>query len=306
MTIGNSVTWIGASAFYSCTSLTSIEIPSSVTSIGNYAFLGCESLTSVTIPNSVTTIGASAFQGCTSLTSVTIPNSVTTIGDSAFRNCTSLTSVTIPDSVTSICDFAFYNCTSLTSVNYLGTIEQWCSISFSSSPLCNGAKLYLNGELVTNLVIPNTVTEIKDYAFQGYTSLTSVTIGNSVTSIYDAFRGCTSLKSITVDENNTAYKSIDGVLYSKDGKTLIVYAPGKTDKTFEIPNSVETIGDSAFEGCTSLTSVTIPNSVTTIGNFAFQGCYSLTIYCEATSRPSGWSFGWNYSNRPVVWGYTKE
>ena len=116
ITFDASVTKIGNSTFYNCSSLTSVTIPNSVTSIGGYAFYSCSSLTSVTIPNSVTSIGAKAFRSCSSLTSLTIPNSVTSIGDYAFYICSSLTSVTIPDSVTLIGEYAFYSCSSLTSV----------------------------------------------------------------------------------------------------------------------------------------------------------------------------------------------
>ena len=172
---------------------------------------------------------------------MTIGNGVTSIGSSAFAYCTNLTSVTIGNSVTSIGYSAFSNCTSLTSVT-----------------------------------IPDSVTSIGSEAFSNCTSLTSVTIGNSVTSIGNyAFRGCTSLTSINVSENNTAYKSIDGNLYSKDGKTLIQYAIGKTDSSFIIPNVVMSIGNNAFYNCTSLTSVTIGNSVTSIGSWAFEGCFKL-------------------------------
>ena len=201
VTIGNSVTTIGKYAFSGCTSLTSVTIPDSVTSIGEDAFIRCSSLTSVTIPDSVTFISNSAFYGCTSLTSVTIPDSLTTIGKYAFYNCSSLTSITIPDSVTTIGDWAFYNCSSLTGV-YITDIAKWCGVSFASSdfnPLYYANNLYLNGELVTDLVIPESITSIKAYAFYGCTSLTSVTIPDSVTSIGKyAFSGCTSLGSITI------------------------------------------------------------------------------------------------------------
>ncbi len=116
---------IGGSAFYGCTSLTSITIPESVTRIGGSAFDGCTSLTSITIPESVTSIGYWAFWGCTSLTSITIPESVTSIESHAFRGCTSLTSITIPESVTSIGDMAFYGCSYLKSVLYGGSEEEW-------------------------------------------------------------------------------------------------------------------------------------------------------------------------------------
>ena len=106
-----SVTKIGYSAFASCASLTSIEIPNSVTNIGQLAFDGCSGLTSIMIPNSVTNIDAWAFSGCSGLTSVDIPSSVTKIGSRVFQDCSNLTSITIPNSVTSIGSYAFWRCT---------------------------------------------------------------------------------------------------------------------------------------------------------------------------------------------------
>ena len=200
-----------------------------------------DNINKVVIENGVTSIGEDAFYYCTSLTSVTIPDSVTSIGEDAFYYCTSLTSVTIPDSVTSIGESAFNGCTSLTSVT-----------------------------------IPDSVTSIEWATFSGCTSLTSVTIPDSVTSIdCSAFRGCTSLSKIEVDENNQAYSSLNGDLYNKSQTELIQYAVGKKDNTFVIPNSVTSIGEDAFYGCTSLTSVNIPSSVTYIEARAFRGCKNL-------------------------------
>ena len=222
---------------------TSVTIPDSVTNIGDSAFSRCAGLTSINIPASVTSIGVGAFSGCTGLTSITIPDSVTNISGGAFQNCTSLTSVTIPNGVTSIGEMAFAGCTSLASIN-----------------------------------IPDSVTTIRREAFRGCTSLASVAISASVTSIGDyAFRGCTSLAAINVDSGNTAYTSQDGVLYYKNKTALglIKYPAKKTGSIFIIPDSVAGIGGMAFEGCTSLTSITIPDSVTGIGGMAFEGCTSL-------------------------------
>ena len=198
-----------------------MTIPDSVTSIGEYAFYNCRSLTSVTIPDSVTSIGDDAFSNCKSLTSVTIPDSVTSIGKWAFSECKSLTSVTIPDSVTSIGDAAFASCTSLTGI--------W--VAEGNSHYANDASGVLFNKDKTTLVqcpgafsgsyaIPNSVTSIVGYAFDGCASLTSVTIPDGVTSIGRyAFHDCRSLTSVT------------------------------------IPDSVTSIGVWAFCDCTSLTDV---------------------------------------------------
>ena len=199
VTIPNSVTTIGSFAFFGCSGLTSITIPNSVTIIGGYAFYGCSGLTSITIPNSVTSIGGGTFYGCSGLTSITIPNSVTSIGEVTFSGCSGLTSITIPNSVTSIGDRAFKECSALTSVN-ISDIAAWCNIVFANNaanPLSYAKSLYLNGEALTNVIIPNSATAIGLRAFYGCSSMTSITIPNSVKSIeVEAFSGCDNLTSV--------------------------------------------------------------------------------------------------------------
>jgi len=139
-----------------------------------------------------------------------------------------------------------------------------------------GSSAFQNCTSLTNITIPNSVTSIGRVAFRGCTSLTSVTIGNSVTSIgEEAFRDCTSLKEFIVSEGNTQFSSIDGVLFNKD-KTILIFYPNAKSTSYTIPNSVTSIGEGAFSYCTSLTSVTIGNSVTSIGEEAFSYCTSLT------------------------------
>ena len=217
-------------------SITYNDVEYSVTSIGNAAFSECTGLTSITIPNSVTSISKYAFDGCSGLTSVTIPNSVTSIADYAFQNCSGLTSVTVE-----ITDLA-----------------AWCTnpVTFSIPSSCT-LYLSLNGNVIQDLTIPNSVTKIGNYAFDGCSGLTSVTIPNSVTEIGNrAFYGCSGLTSVT------------------------------------IPNSVTSIGYSAFAGCSGLTSVEIPDDVTCIGSGAFDSSVSIYVKRGTKALLALWSGGY--------------
>lgn len=213
-----------------------------VTEIGNSAFYNCSSLTSIIISNRVSRIGDSAFLNCSSLTNVTIPDSVKSIGGRAFKNCTSLTNLSIPDSVTGFGSETFSGCTSLTSIT-----------------------------------IPNSTKVLGSNTFQGCTALTTINIHDSFRYLESGdFLGCTMITNFNVNSNNEYYKSIDGNLYNKDGTILLKYAVGKTDTKFITPNGVTNIGESAFNGCSNLTSINIPNSVTNIGTTAFANCSNLT------------------------------
>ena len=253
------------------------EVTYRVTGIGGNAFRGCSGLTSVEIPNSVTSIGGFAFSGCSGLTSLTIGNSVTSIDNKAFQSCTGLTSVEIPNSVTSIGSQAFYGCSGLEKV-IVEDIAAWCNISFGdyySNPLFYANHLYSDENTeITDLVIPNSVASIGNSVFYACSGLTSLTIGNSVTSIGEnAFAGCSGLTSMLVSNGNTKYDSRGNcnAIIETASNTIILGC-----KNTVIPNSVTSIGDRAFVGCSGLTSIEIPNSVTSIGASAFASCRSLT------------------------------
>ena len=284
--IPDSVTTIGDSVFFDCYSLTSIVIPDSVTTIDDYAFCDCDSLTSIVIPDSVTTIGYGAFDNCVSLTSVTIGGSVTTIGGSAFDNCNSLASIVIPDSVTTIGEGAFRDCYSLTSIvipDSVTSIESnafYCCISIQSATMPTSAIGYVPMDSLKTVVI-NGGDSIGYSAFSDCYSLTSVTIGDSVTTIGNyAFRDCYSLTSIVIPDSVTTigYEAFSGCtsIQSATMPTIAIgYVPKNSLKTVVI-NGGDSIGDGAFRGCNSLTSIVIPDSVTTIGDEAFYSCDSLT------------------------------
>lgn len=276
------------------TSFNELAYFTGLTTTSVYAFEGCSNLASVTIPNTLRTLGAYAFSGCSSLTSITIPNSVRTIDSFAFKDCIGISSVTIPKGVITIGQNPFAGCIGLETI-----VVESGNTKYDSRGNCNAVIEIASNTLLAgckNTIIPSGVTKIADWSFDNCSSLTSVTIPNSVTSIGRAafgsckgltsvtipnsvidvsenpFCGCSGLETIIVESGNTVYDSRENcnAIIETGSNTLVLGC-----KSTIIPNSVTSIGESAFDDISSLTSLIIPNSVTSIGIFAFYNC-SLT------------------------------
>ena len=186
------VTEIGSCAFKYCSRLTSLSLPSGVTEIGSCAFEDCIGLTSLTLPSSVTEIGSSAFEGCRGLSSLTIPPGVTKIGLYAFKGCSRLTSLTIHSDVTEIGSFAFEGCTGLKDVSFYinSDFEAYLTKNHPHIDVNCGIEYYLNCKKITSVVIPSTITTLGEYVFQNCRDLTSVTVSwQSPISAGSAFYG---------------------------------------------------------------------------------------------------------------------
>ena len=267
-----------------------------VTEIGEYAFASFKSglskqlietrskITSVKIPNSVTRIGTFAFLRCSSLKSITIPDSVKTIGEKAFSQCRSLTEVVIPDSVTRIGNSLFYMSDNLNSIYFANDFASYLDFNYKDllQGIYKGYNLYINGELVTNITIPDATTKIDDFLFKGCSSLKSIMIPDSVTRIGErAFYECSGLKNVIISDSVT---SIEDWAFSHCSSL----------ESITIPDSVTSIGKGAFYECSGLKSVTIPNSDTVINDLAFDRCTSLTIFA-----PTG-SLAQQYANEKTV------
>lgn len=332
ITIPEDITTIRFSAFRNCKSLTNITIPNHVTAIGRLAFDGCD-ITKIVIPDSVVTISDKIFRDCTKLKEVTLPQSLTAITEQMFYNCTALESIVIPESVTTIGAEAFYKCNpyNLKSINipesvttidvdafnlyipstqstgsfagvfnvYIKDLSSWCKIDFgnaSSNPVSSyQGKLYVNDVLLTELVIPEDITEIKNYTF-AKTGLKKVTIHDNVTSIGNsAFSGC-QLNEITFGRNITSigsniyyscdkinipnlewlfninYASTHDLYYNHKGT---IYIDNQPINDIVIPENVTKINDYIFKNNNNITSINMHNEVTTIGKYSFYGMSAL-------------------------------
>ncbi len=317
VTIPENVKTIGTSAFYLCTKLAAVNMSDGVEEIGGGAFKNCDSLVSIDLPDTVTTIGGSAFYDCDALASIDIPEGITSLGYGVFYSCAALESISLPSSIESIGEACFRHCERLEKV-YISDIEAWLNISFHNSdghPMQYAQKLYLNGEELKHVVIPESVTEIQLRAFYNCASIETLTLHSGVTSIGGyAFYGCSALSDINIPDSvvsigveaffgctSLGYNAYGSCFYlgnennpyrvlvrasatavttvSINPRAVMIYAEAFRDCTIldsiVIPDGVQIVGYGAFWGCSTLGSVDIPDSVTEIGPYAFVDCTSL-------------------------------
>ena len=271
ITIPDSVTSIGDSAFSGCRSLTDITIPDSVTSIGCEAFYNCSSLTNITIPDGVTSIEYGTFYDCSSLTNITIPDSVTSIECEAFYNCSSLTNITIPDGVTSIESETFYNCQSLS------------NIDISNSLISIGMDAFAHCKNLKNIKIPDSVTTIELGAFND-----TLWYNNQPDGLLYAGKVLYLYKGEMPENTKITLKNDTSGI----ADNAFSYCTNLTN--IKIPDSVTIIGAWAFFSCPNLTAIEIPSSVIGIGVYALLGCGNLTIYGNIGS------YAESYANTNVI------
>lgn len=285
--IPESVTRIGRGAFRDCVRLTKIVIPEGVTSIGRFTFSGCRSLTSIQLPESLLDLEPLAFEGCTELASVTIPRNVKTIGihdegdviahfeASPFAGCFALEAIEVDSrnqNHRSVGGVLFWE--SRNTLTHYPSSKNGSTYVIPEGIRSIDRYAFSNSISLTEITIPSTVTWIDSGAFEHCNALTSITIPKEASVISNAFSNCRSLMDIWVEEGHGEFRSIDGVLFSADGTSLLRYPPGRFGD-YTVSDEVTAISGGAFAGCHGLTKIAIPESVTDIGQGVFEECASL-------------------------------
>ncbi len=296
---GNTVIEIGEKAFLWNTEVEKISLPDRIEKIGANAFSCCSNLAEINIPESVTAIDQYAFRDCSNLKNINLPEGLTEIGLYAFYGCSSLTNVTIPSTVEKMAVGVFYNCSNLMAIQASSDNGNYSSVDGvlfdkDMTTLCEyprgrdgeycipdgvskiGASSFAGSKL-SEITIPQGVTDIMSNAFSYSNNLESIFIPASVNNLNrTAFNDCENLTTIEVSEDNETYCSESGVLFDK-GMTKIIKCLEEKVGTYEIPEGVVEIQYKSFENCNKLKSITFPEGVTKIFNDAFLGCDSLRI-----------------------------
>ena len=268
-----------------------VYIGDGVTNIGRSAFDGC-SMKTLRIPDTVTKIADSAFWSCRSLKNIDIPEGVVSIGEQAFGSCDSAERVTIPSTLKDIEHDAFTGCYGVKAYQVAVGNPNYCA---AGGALFDKAmtKLirYPNADEATEYAVPNGVVEIENGALWHSKHLVRLSIPSSVQSM-GSVAGCDLLEEISVDPNNTAYCSVDGILFTKGQTKLIWYSRHRSDTSYDIPSSVEAIGPQAFGHCENLKTVNIPNGMKTISTQAFYACTGLTSIAipDSVTSLGFWAF----------------
>ncbi len=284
-----------------------VVINEGVTTIGDCAFAG-SACQNVAIAESVTTICDKAFYKCTALEDIVIPDGIVSLGKHAFAEARTLKTITIGKGVKSVGWEAFLNCLALQSV-YISDLAAWCAITFAdtaSSPISNDIKLYINGTLTTDIVIPESVTEIGGFAFYNYRAMTSLKLGSNVTRIgEDAFGYCPKPTTLIIPEGvdyigGGAFAGWEGLTTLTIPKSVRIiggsaFTACKGLTSVYLPEGIKVLSSNVFSNCTKLTSFTIPASVTEISYQAFMQCNALKeIYCKPTTPPTVGSLAFSY------------
>lgn len=291
------VTGISEHAFYDCKTLKSITLPATLEIISKYAFFNCEGLTAIIVPNSVKEIGYNAFGECNSLKTVTLSSTLEKIGDNAFEYCPGLTSITLPASLKEIKNDIFYQCKNLLSIKVGAGSQSFSSVDgvlFNKS--LSALIRYPAAKPNLTFIVPKSVTRIENYAFNGCSKLTEITLSDTLQSLGDnvlfhVFENCNALTKIIAGSNNRNFLSDEGVLFNKEKTILIQYPAGKKDNSYSVPAGVRVIGGSAFNSIRYLKNLTLPESVNEIGAFSFGTTFDrFVVLAKKPPKLHGYSF----------------